>query len=401
MMRGEPRRIEQALLEVELPGAVLLRHQAALQPVGEPRDHALEMGELLVEIAAQPVELLGLAQIFGGDGLVELGGEGPVIGTARLVAAALARPPRLGGILRIAHLGIVRHVGGRRIGRLGGAVGQVLGRGVRLFEAHALAVLGLRGFAVLALLVLAAFLVVVLAVLLVLVAALVAHVEGIEQVVDDVAELALVLDHVLEPVEVAPGAALDEAAPQLDEAARRRRRRLAGQALAHQHRQRLLDRRIGAIGDLVEFAAMELVVEHGGEILGDALHAARPDRLDAGLLDRLEHRARLLAARQQAAVNGVVVAGHAQRDRVGMAAHDRGIGRRELARRLRQPRLAARHAGPFGRERDLKLGLARDRAQAAGHRALERLGRGFLGRGLGFDVRGHATVVIRGTLFTE
>src|SRR5215469_9293110 len=32
----EPRRIEQAFLEIELPRAVLLCHQAALQPVGEP-----------------------------------------------------------------------------------------------------------------------------------------------------------------------------------------------------------------------------------------------------------------------------------------------------------------------------------------------------------------------------
>ena len=72
----QPRRIEQAFLEVEFPGAVLLRHQTALQPVGEPRDHALQMRELLVEIAAQAVELLRLAQILGGDGLVELRGEG-------------------------------------------------------------------------------------------------------------------------------------------------------------------------------------------------------------------------------------------------------------------------------------------------------------------------------------
>ena len=210
--------------------------------------------------------------------------------------------------------------------------------------------LGFRGFAVLALLVLAALLVVVVAVLLVLVAAIVAHVEGIEEVVDDVAELALVFDRVLEPVEVAPGAALDPAPPQLDEAPRRRRRRLAGQALAHQHRHRFLDRGIGAIGDFVELAAVELVVEHRREILGDALHAPRADRLDAGLLDRLEHRARLLAARHQAAVDGGVVTGHPQRDRVGMAAHDRGVGRGQLARRLGQPRLAAHHARPLGGE---------------------------------------------------
>ena len=51
--------------------AVLLRHQPALQPVGEARDDALQIGELLVEIAAQAVELLRLAQLLGGDGLVE------------------------------------------------------------------------------------------------------------------------------------------------------------------------------------------------------------------------------------------------------------------------------------------------------------------------------------------
>ena len=39
----QPRGVEHALLLVELPGAVLLRHQPPLQPVGEPGDHALQM----------------------------------------------------------------------------------------------------------------------------------------------------------------------------------------------------------------------------------------------------------------------------------------------------------------------------------------------------------------------
>ena len=68
----QPRRIEHAFLEVELPGAVLLRHQPALQPVGEPRDHALQMRQLLVEIAAQPLQLVGVAEVLGRDHLVEL-----------------------------------------------------------------------------------------------------------------------------------------------------------------------------------------------------------------------------------------------------------------------------------------------------------------------------------------
>ena len=69
---GEPRGIEHALLEVEFPAAVLLGHQPALQPVGEARDHALQRRQLLVEIGAQPVELLGVAEFLGADDFVEL-----------------------------------------------------------------------------------------------------------------------------------------------------------------------------------------------------------------------------------------------------------------------------------------------------------------------------------------
>ena len=74
------------------------------------------------------------------------------------------------------------------------------------------------------------------------------------------------------------------------------------------------------------------------------------------------------------------MAGHAQRDGIGMAAHDRRLARAELARRLRQAHLAAHHAGPLGGERDFEIGLARDGTQAAGDRALERLGRRVLRR---------------------
>ena len=75
----QPRRIEHALFEIEFPGAVLLRQQTALQPVGEPADDGGEILQLLVEIGAQPLQLFGLAQSFGGDGLVEFAGEGLII----------------------------------------------------------------------------------------------------------------------------------------------------------------------------------------------------------------------------------------------------------------------------------------------------------------------------------
>ena len=39
---GKPRRIEHAFLEVEIPAAILLREQPALQPVGESRHRAVQ-----------------------------------------------------------------------------------------------------------------------------------------------------------------------------------------------------------------------------------------------------------------------------------------------------------------------------------------------------------------------
>ena len=139
---------------------------------------------------------------------------------------------------------------------------------------------------------------------------------------------------------------------------------------------------------------MKAVVEHRREIVRHPLHAPCADRLDARLLDRLEHGAGLLAAGLQAAVDRRVVTGESQRDRVGMAAHDRGLGGIELARGLRQPRLAADDAGALGREADFQIGLLRDRAHAARHRALERLGRAFLRGRLRFDVGGHDSSVV-------
>ncbi len=115
---GQPRRVEQALFEVEFPGAVLLRQQQPLQAVGKPRHHALQMRELLVEITAQAVELFRFAQILGAHHFVELGRKRPIVRAARLVAM-MSRPPRLGRGLRIAHLGVVGHIGGRGIDRLG------------------------------------------------------------------------------------------------------------------------------------------------------------------------------------------------------------------------------------------------------------------------------------------
>ena len=199
----EPRGIENALVEIEFPGAVLLRHQPALQPVGKPRDHALQMRELLVEIAAQPVEFFRLAQILGRDLLVELGDEGRVFRAAIFVVAGAARTPRLAGRLGIAHIRIVGHVRGLRIDRFGTRVLRILSRAFGLLGLHALHVGGVGRLSVLAGIVLTAVVLALFGILVLvrLLAALLAHVERVQQIVHGVAETSLVLHQPLEPVE--------------------------------------------------------------------------------------------------------------------------------------------------------------------------------------------------------
>ncbi len=66
-------RIQHALFQIELPAAVLLCLQAALQLVGQPADRALERLELLIQIGAQALQLDRLGQVLGADFFVVLG----------------------------------------------------------------------------------------------------------------------------------------------------------------------------------------------------------------------------------------------------------------------------------------------------------------------------------------
>ena len=133
-----------------------------------------------------------------------------------------ARTPRLRRSLGVAHLGIVRHLGRERLGRLGGGVGHVLARHIGFIDPR-LRVIRVGALSVVAGLLLAAVLLSLLAFLLVrLGAAVLAHVERIEKIVDGIAEARLVLDQPLQPVEIASGAILDQRAPQIDDFFRRR-----------------------------------------------------------------------------------------------------------------------------------------------------------------------------------
>src|SRR5690606_18949021 len=75
-------------------GAVLLCHQPPLQPVGKPADHALKVGQLLVEESAQPIQLFLVAKVFGSNDLVELGRESLVVDLADSLIKRIFRPPR-------------------------------------------------------------------------------------------------------------------------------------------------------------------------------------------------------------------------------------------------------------------------------------------------------------------
>src|SRR6266849_9430307 len=163
---------------------------------------------------------------------------------ARLVLTVPAWTAWLSRSFGVAHLGVVRHLGGECVGGLGRGVGHVLAGGIGFVDPR-LRILRIGALAVLARLFLAAILLALLAFLLVgLGAAVLAHIERIEEIMDGVAEACLVLDQPFEPIEIAPGAVLDQRAPQIDDLLSRRRRGLAGQPLPHHHRDRFLDGRI-------------------------------------------------------------------------------------------------------------------------------------------------------------
>ncbi len=122
-----------------------------------------------------------------------------------------ARTTRLRRRLRVAHLGVVGHFRGHRLGRLGGGVRHLVA-GLRGLFGLALGVLGLGALAFLAGVVLLLVLVAFLALLLVGIGgAVLAHVEAVEQIVDGVAEARLLVDQLLQLVEILAGLVLDAA----------------------------------------------------------------------------------------------------------------------------------------------------------------------------------------------
>ena len=176
----QARGVEHAFLEIEIPGAVLLRHEAALQAVGEARHHALQAGQLLVEIVAQPRQFLGVAEVLGGDLFVELVGEDLVevfIGQRREGQLRAPGLFALGLFLALLVVGLLVdvHLLGVHLGGLGLALGvlQLLHRLLLAFL-----VLAFGRFLALAGIGLGLVLVVVLVRLVGVVAQFIGHLEG-------------------------------------------------------------------------------------------------------------------------------------------------------------------------------------------------------------------------------
>src|SRR5581483_4506271 len=135
----------------------------------------------------------------------------------------------------------------------------------------------------------------------------------------------LVGDRAVEFAQIARDLAFEPRAPQIDDAPRRGRRRLAGQCLAGQETDRLGHRAFGAFADTLEALPAVLLVEHRRDVGGDAGHAASAERLDPRLLDRLEDRPRQWAAGQAFRVDRVVVILELQRQAVRGAAQLRDL----------------------------------------------------------------------------
>src|SRR5690606_1844279 len=113
------------------------------------------------------------------------------------------------------------------------------------------------------------------------------------------------------------------------------------------------------------------VLEHRADVVGNADHGARTDRLDTGLLDGIEHGPCLLPCGREPGMEPAIAAGALQRRGIARPAGDAA---RASARPLSQPgpaRTVARQRRAILGEGDLHLVVARDGAHADGHGPLE------------------------------
>ena len=209
----QARRIEHAFFKVELPRTILLRHQTALQAIGKTRHDGRQVLQLLVEIGAQPLEFLGLAQVLGMQDFVMLVGKGLVIRSA-LLGRIAGRATAFSGFISLARIRLFREFAGRRVFGLHRAFFHLVGGFLGFLHVHAVAGLVLVALAGLILRVVAGLVLVAVVVLVLAVdGRIIAHVQRVQQFVNRLAKSALVFDIPRQPVEIAARPRLDPVAP--------------------------------------------------------------------------------------------------------------------------------------------------------------------------------------------
>ncbi len=373
---GQARRIEHAFLHVEIPTAVLLRHQPPLQSVGEPRHHALQPCQLAIEIGAQPVEFLRIAQIGRGDFLIETGGEGLVIDAGGDVSVRAVGTHRRFGAITILSRFAFGHI--------------AIGLGLRGFVAIALALghvarhfgglrIALALIFVFALVVVGAVIIVsVVGIALVGGVARLGQIEFAQHIERELLERLLIGEFFRQRAEILADFLLKEGAHQFQPAARLFRHRLPRQRFAHQQRERGLQRHFGRIlrtHDLVRCGAQ---FGCGIKIGADTAEAVGAQSLVTHLLDRVITRPRDRFGRRGFGVQSGVVMAQFQRKAIGKPARLGDLIGWQIAPRQRNAEPVARRAGHIGAPRDLNLRIACNRAARAGQRLFEQIERGLV-----------------------
>ena len=374
---GQAACVEDAFLQVEMPGPVLLCLQAALQAVGQPADRPLQGFELLVEIGAQAFQFRRFGKVLGGDFLVIAGIKDLVVGIGVGMRRGRRRVHRRFAILGLdilGHLGVVVLV----VGDLG------LG-GVHLLG---LAVLRFRVLVFLAVLILAAGIGLVLGalfrlglglVVLALVVGVVAQLVAIAEVRDHLAgefrERFLVVEHLVGIGETVPGLALEEAFPQVHDVLC-----ACGQVATRREVSEVVPGRLGqrglpCLGDLGIALPPAFLGDLGVDVPGGSGHGARTHRLAARGFHRLVERLRDLALRAVAVVGGGIVEAAAQGIGIRRAARLQHLVPGHPAGDLRQARAVIGQARGVDRISHRQIGVVGDGPRGLAQRLLERLSR--------------------------
>ena len=368
---GKARGVELAFLLIEIPGAVLLRHQAALQTVGKLRHRALQMRHLLVEIGAQPRQFLFVAQFGRGDYLVMLLGEADIVEIGNVGGQAVGPHGQHALVAFAAHLGLA--VGFHFLGI--GIAFAIVGLIARHFGARV--DLTLAGAAVLAFLFFLALFGFGLIVLAAVLGAFLERIVGLHQV--EVAQRkprgfgkgGLIVDQHRERGQVGAGILADPFAHQRQPGFGPLRRLFAGQRLAQHQFKRARYRDFAAILRAADRVAAHSHRQAGPQIGAHSGHVAGAQRLDPRAFHRIEGRGGERLDRACRGVHRVAVMLHAQRITVGEAARFGHLIGGQGTRRGRHLDLLADLYRRVGGETYLDLGIARHGARHARQRGLE------------------------------